>query len=724
VKNTIMRVSFWRRALLLSLAVLVANWCSGFGFTAVGSDGALKLNPVFTDNMVLQRDANTAIFGTAVSGLTVEVEFAGQQKEVVADANGEWRLQLDPMSASTAGRSLIVRIKDDSSSSITIQYVLVGDVWLCAGQSNMAYKMNMHYTYGLSYADIPNVSYLTLGTDVMDSPQKLITLPSWQPEWTPLEGESAIQGCLAVSYFFAEKWAQDSEVPVGFIGAAEGGKILETFMSSESLENLPNGIEIPATATFNIPSTLYNSMIHPLLPLTIKGVIWYQAESNTFRNAPDYGTLFKIMISDWRNRWGQGDFPFLFVQLPSQNVPGGNRCEKAIIRDSQAEALELSNTYMVATIDVGEYENVHPFNKQPVGERLALVAEMLDGADVLWHSPEYDGKTAGTNGSFDVRFRNLEGTALVGKQVVMNKVRDMPVGTDPEAFVMEADPLYGFEICGSDGQFVPANATITSTNTVNVWSSEVAEPTEIRYGWRNFSLCNLATSEGLPVVPFRTDFFDPNDIGVFFGTGSFDEPAGGVSQRFDLTSAVYNSASGITRCETSFSVTNYATYVEEPLHTIAQWVNPPANFDIFPKNELFLFSWNEDLGTNAFLCWIQTDDGEPFAIDLTQPGSTFSVTIRSTLEAYAQSVLDPSVHFVVRQLGVWYVSETNFTQTVSIDLAAQKWAVFDTTVISSFMTLDGAVFGTPVLDNVDAVGFFAKNIGDLRFEGVGVISGE
>jgi len=472
------------------------------------ADIPIRLSSVFTDGMVLQRDQESAVFGFAEPGAQVMVRFADQKKTATAGPEGKWKLRLDPLASSRSPRKLSIYDKKGTEIQ-TIQDILVGDVWLCAGQSNMALMMNYYLKNSPDspIVDVPNTRYLKLSKGDHEGPQDEVQT---KKSWLALKNRE-IGECSAVAYYFADHWAKNSKVPLGLIIAAEGGKIVETFMSSESLAALPSDIEVKATAKHNKPSLMYNPMIHPLHGTTIKGVIWYQAESNTFRNPLDYGVFFKAMITDWRDQWGRGNFPFLFVQLPSHAKPNDMTGEiKAWVRDAQAQALELPNTYMAVTLDVGEYEGVHPYHKQPVGDRLARIAEHLDGDQVLWNSPSYN-RSEIEKDHLRIYFNGLAGKKLSTQRVVMNKTKDMPVGEDPDAFVMGADKLHGFEICGNDRQFISAEAKIVSANEVRVWSPSISDPIAVRYGWENFSLANLVGADGLPAAPFRTDRFDPPD---------------------------------------------------------------------------------------------------------------------------------------------------------------------------------------------------------------------
>ena len=490
---------------------------AGFSFTvepASLSDITTRLNSAFADNMVLQRNKNIPIFGVGNPGEQVIVEFDTQEEVATVDIFGKWEVLLDSLAASTVPRTLSV-YSSDRTLIATVDNVLIGDVWVCAGQSNMALMMSYYdgsYN-GNTISNVPYTRYIAVTSDNPDSPQDDATI-SGDGTWRSLEG-SDISPCSIVAYFFAERWQQNTGVPLGFIIAAEGGKIIEAFMSQESIDSLPPEIEIMATASFNTPGSRYNSMIHPLHGLAINGVLWYQAEANTWRNPLEYGIFFKAMIEDWRERWGQGDFPFLFIQLPSHDLADDTTGEmKAWIRNSQAQALDLTNTHMVVSLDVGEFTNVHPYNKQPIGQRISRIAEHLDGdTNMVYQYPTYDGAEIGSS-NVVISFSGLEDAILTTQRVVMNMTEALPVGDDPTALIMEADQLHGFQICGSDEVFVDATAVI-SNNQVIVSNPGISNPAAVRYGWENFSLANFVGADDLPVAPFRTDDFDAPD---FFGT--------------------------------------------------------------------------------------------------------------------------------------------------------------------------------------------------------------
>jgi sialate O-acetylesterase len=255
----------------------------------------------------------------------------------------------------------------------------------------------------------------------------------------------------------------------------------------------------PSIEARNQPSELYNGMIHPLLPMKYKGIIWYQGEGNA-REYKYYGESFKAMISVWRERFGDPELPFYFAQLSAYGLVPDKIW--AYMREAQDQALELPHTGRIVITDLGEYSWIHPEDKAPVGERFARLALNDMGVKPFAGFPEYK-SIRKTGDHMEITFSNV-GEGLRTQRVVLNKTKGEPIRKDPQAFVVEADTLQGFEIAGSNGVLVKAVAKITGKDTVEVWSPEVTNPVDVRYAFENFPLCNLFNSEGMPASSFRT----------------------------------------------------------------------------------------------------------------------------------------------------------------------------------------------------------------------------
>ncbi|QHI68277.1 sialate O-acetylesterase [Tichowtungia aerotolerans] len=501
----------------------------------------VKLNPLFTDHMVLQRNHATPVYGTADPGENITVEFAGQVKTAVAGENGEWKVTLDPMPASSKPRSLSVQSTIGHHKSSIVD-VLVGDVWLCAGQSNMATEIRLYPTLREAKADVLNNSQVRMfkfqreGIGAEKPSKEVVIDAPFQNSWQKMTPAMARE-FSATGAFFGNALQPMAGIPIGLLYANRGGTAVNQWLPMEFMQSKPElyapflGADNPwwtdgprNPGLIRAPSRLFNGTIHPVIPFAIRGCIWYQGESDD-RYSDIYGEMFSDLITVWRNLWGY-DFQFLFVQLAPYDVVGwdARREAWAFLREAQDAALALPNTARAVIIDSGEQLDIHPQNKQPVGERLALLAANLDQPDIEAHSPEFD--TAEVVGSkIRVTFK-YAASGLEARRVAMNKNKRIEPGTDPEAFVIEADTLAGFTVCGEDHKFVPAKARITGTNTVEVWADSVDAPVAVRYGWANFPLCNLYNSAGLPACPFRSDHFPPPD----FSESGLDVSAAQIQQ--------------------------------------------------------------------------------------------------------------------------------------------------------------------------------------------------
>ncbi len=489
----------------------------------------VRLNPLFTDHMVLQRNRPVPVYGTADPGEKVVVAFAGQVKTSVAAKDGKWMVKLDPMPASSKSRSMTLRSTLDTRH-LTLSDVLVGDVWLCAGQSNMATEMKLYPTLRGEKAEAMTNQMVRLfkvksgGIGSKEPSDTVVVDPAFKGSWQRMSPAFARE-FSAVASFFGEALQPTIGVPVGLLYANRGGTAVNQWLPMDFMKGKPKlyerylGPKNPwwkerpkNPGLVRAPSRLFNGTIYPLIPFAIRGTIWYQGESG-MRDSDIYAEIFTDLIQVWRGLWGY-DFPFLFVQLAPYGgtaVHWDARHESwAFIREAQASALKLPNTGMAVITDAGEMLDIHPQNKQPVGERLALLAEKLDHPDIVADSPLFQGMEK-RGSRIEITFDN-GGAPLETRRVAMNRNKRKEPGTDPEAFVVDADTLKGFVLCGADRKFVEAQARITSTNTVEVWSDQIPDPVAVRYGWANFPLCNLYNQAGLPASPFRTDHFPAPDF--------------------------------------------------------------------------------------------------------------------------------------------------------------------------------------------------------------------
>jgi len=431
---------------------------------ASGVRGEVKPNALFSDNAVLQQGAKVPVWGSAAEGEKVAITFDGQTETAVAK-DGKWMVHLKPHKA---GGPFTMTIK--GANTVTITNVLVGEVWICSGQSNMAFRKGK--LKDSASEDYPKLRMFTVAMKSDLKPQADVT-GSWVECTTTTVG-----GFSAVGYFFGRDIHKATGLPVGMIHSSVGGTPAESWTSLSGLEKEPSlrrYVEQAGKDGKRSVAVLFNGMIAPLIPYAIKGAIWYQGESNNGR-AFEYRTLFPCMIADWRAKWGIGDFPFFFVQIAPFN---GMTPE---IREAQLLTWKKTpNTAMAVITDVGEAGNIHPVKKEPVGVRLALAARALVyGEKMEYSGPEYDSMRIDQNRVI-LSFKHV-GSGLVAKD----------------------GPLKGFTIAGADKKFVDAKAEING-DTVVVSNDQVAAPVVVRYGWANVPDVNFWNKEGLPASPFRTD---------------------------------------------------------------------------------------------------------------------------------------------------------------------------------------------------------------------------
>ena len=479
--------------------------------------------PLFTDHAVLQRDKPVPVWGTADAGEKVSVTFAGQTKSATASADGRWSVTLDALTASATPATLTIAGKN----TLTLSDILVGEVWLASGQSNMEWAVNNTYDKAIDVPASANplIRHIKIKRTVADAPASTVAIErnTWEAAAPATTGNFT-----AVGYYFARDIHALVGVPVGIINSNWGGTQAESWTDTETIAAIPEvGARInerwakaladyPAgKAKFdadlaawkqeqeaakasgqpftkpqprspqgpghqNTPASLYNAMIAPLVPYALRGAIWYQGESNAGR-AADYDDLFGAMITGWRAKFGQGDFPFYWVQLA--NFGNLTDISWAFLRESQTKTLALPATGQAVIIDIGDQKDIHPRNKKDVGRRLARLALTRDyGFKIVDSGPVFE-KAEREGAGFRVTLKTA------GKLIA--PLNDLP----------------GFELAGADKVFHPADAKIEK-NTVVVTSASVAEPVAVRYAWRNAPVAGLFNDEGLPAVPFRSDTWD------------------------------------------------------------------------------------------------------------------------------------------------------------------------------------------------------------------------
>jgi sialate O-acetylesterase len=473
----------------------------------------LRLTNVITDHAVLQRDAPIHLWGEASPAEKITIHFHDQAVATTASRLGLWEAWLMP---EQAGGPFTLTVH--GSSELTRSDLLVGDVWFASGQSNMemplaGFPPTAHITNAaqeIAQADLPQVRLLRMEQKSSDAPVDGISAV-WQ-SCTP----DTAKDFSAVAYFFAREISRREHIPIGVIDSSWGGTPIDSWISLDALsadaslmpafaarahfadmqthleqiESAEKSADAEAAAQHKpapshpwhpdpsswIPAALYNGMVAPFTPYTIKGFLWYQGETDS---APDrvglYAKLLPTLIADWRRQWRQGNLPFLFVQISSFESPQENW---GLIRDSQRRSLQVANTGMAVTLDIGQRDNVHPPDKQTVGARLALVARALAyGEPTLAFSGPLYRQTTRESGSLRIWFDHAEGLHSSGAA------------------------LLGFEVAGADGHFVPATASVQGTSVV-VSAPEVAEPAQVRYAWQSFTDANLYNGLPLPASTF------------------------------------------------------------------------------------------------------------------------------------------------------------------------------------------------------------------------------
>jgi len=484
--------------------------------------GAVRLPAILGSGMVLQQDSDLCIWGWARPGEQVTVRLAGQDGKATAGPDGQWTVTLLPL---TAGGPYQLAVQG-AGEALVLDDVLVGEVWLCSGQSNMWWPVKLCAAgeQETREANWPRIRLFTAPVKPCLKPQQDV-----KGQWTACTPDS-VKDFSAVAYYFGRYLHRELGVPIGLIHSSVGGTRIEAWTSREALEADPMNQPMlqqwdtrvakypqqaqekyqrkllkweqkvqqaqtqfqpapqkpdpptPPEEDANGPTVLYNGMIAPLTPLAIRGVIWYQGESNA-SNAWAYRTLLPMMIHDWRQRWGRGDFPFLQVQLANFGPRQDDQPPMwAELREAQLRSLEVVNTAMAVAIDIGDANDIHPPNKQDVGKRLALAAlATVYGKDAAFSGPIY-------------RSMRVDGDSIV---LSLDHVEGGLTSRDGQ-------PLTGFAIAGEDRSFVDAQARIEG-HTVVVSSPRAPRPVAVRYGWANNPPCNLYNAAGLPASPFRTD---------------------------------------------------------------------------------------------------------------------------------------------------------------------------------------------------------------------------
>ena len=492
----------------------------------------LKLPAIIADHMVLQQKLADPIWGWDTPGTRVTVSFAGKEYTATAGSDGRWVVKLDPMPANATPQTMTIT----GSSKRELADILIGEVWMCSGQSNMEFRLaeDSNGPVEAASANIPGIRLITVPHVGTQELQK-----DFKGEWTPCNPGSAAK-FSAVGFFFGRYLHQILNVPVGLINDSWGGSSAEAWVRRSSLEQDPRfkpliertvkresginsglakseyekqmaawqvasdkdkaeGKPLPRQPSDpsvfltdqHRPGNIFAGMVYPTLGYGIKGVIWYQGESNAGQ-AYEYNVLFPFLIEQWRKEQGQGDFPFYWVQLANYQAtkPQPSESNWAELREAQTKTMQLTNTGQAVIIDLGNGINIHPRNKHDVAARLVRWALVKDygvqtpGSFMPFRSPEFQ----------SVAFAGNKATITIdsfGSQL-------RPFGTEE---------VTGFALCGPDQVWHWAKGKVLGKNQVEVISDEVPAPLAVRYAWADNPVCNLYSVDGLPLTPFRTDDF-------------------------------------------------------------------------------------------------------------------------------------------------------------------------------------------------------------------------
>jgi sialate O-acetylesterase len=492
--------------------------------SAAALSAQVSLPKVLSNHMVIQRDLPVHVWGLAAPGQEVAVSFRGESRSVQADPLGHWSAYLKPGEAGGPFKLIVTpgatangsAAQVANQSPITVGDVMVGDVWIASGQSNMEFPLSRASTAAqdLPHAANPQIRLLMINKRASD----YAMFDADTEGWTLSTPETA-KDFSAVAWYFARDIAAREHVTVGVVDSTWGGTVGESWVRLTALgedaslapifvargKMTDKAADADAEAKYEerqreeakaagkpapqfpwhpplntwAPGLLWNGMIAPLVPMPIRGVIWYQGESNSaLARVHSYDRVMRTLIEDWRRQWGIGDFPFLYVQI--SNFKSTPLEDWAELREQQVRTLAMRNTAMAVTIDIGNPDDVHPTDKLDVGLRLARAARALSyGENVEYSGPMFRQATP-ESGAIRVWFDDAKGLNAKGGTVT------------------------GFEVAGRDGRYAPASASIDGS-TIVATSPEVPAPVYVRYGWANSPKCNVFNGEGLPASPFTSE---------------------------------------------------------------------------------------------------------------------------------------------------------------------------------------------------------------------------
>jgi len=501
-------------------------------FLATAAFAAVEPAGIFTDHAVLQQNKPVRVWGTAEAGETVEIDFAGQRKSAVANAEGRWMIVLDEMQASMEDRTMVIR-GSRTAAPVKLKNLLIGEVWLAGGQSNMATTMQNYRK--TTQADIDGAN---------DPLLRMVTIPrleyagqnSNRPQWKPTTPQN-VKGFSATAYYFAKNLRKTLNVPIGIVSCSVGATPAEAWMSRDTLSSSPDmkrildaydrhvasafenetdyieqyeayevarkawvkkrnagekpnrrPKEIMGPRNYKRPCGLHETMLTQTVPYTLQGVIWYQGENNANAGAGfHYRTIFPALINEWRSEFMNPAMPFLFVQLATFGPDHDQSPFWPELREAQQWTEDhVEHCGMAVLVDGGEIDDIHPHSKDKAGLRLSLLARSMVYGEksLVCRGPRLE-KAAVGDSRIELTFGNM------GSGLVLKSVKTTP-----------------FEICGADGGYVPAEARLADGRII-VSAEGVADPEYVRYGWRKWFEPALFNAEGLPAAPFRTDDFAP-----------------------------------------------------------------------------------------------------------------------------------------------------------------------------------------------------------------------
>jgi len=476
----------------------------------------LALCSLFSDHAALQRDFPIPVWGTGHPGASVVVTLADQTQTCRVDEDGKWKVVFDPLQP--PGPYELTA--ESGAEKVSVQDLLVGDVWLCSGQSNMQWplKDSLDPVPQYEIADrSPNTRLFLVPKEGLDTPREKLE-SSWN-----VGSATSIAEFSAVAWYFSRELRESEslkDIPIGLIDCSYGGTRAEAWIRKETLAEKFEPSQLQDSFLGWKPSSMYNGMLSPLVPYSIRGALWYQGESNT--DDPDtYGDLMKTLIEEWRTLWNRPDLPFYFVQLPNYAEPMNSHFFTRI-REVQLElSKKVPHTAMAVTLDCGEPFDLHPPNKEPIGRRLGKIARARTyDEDIVYAGPIF-------------KSMEREGTRL---RLSFDHIGSgLAIG---EGY----DRLEGFSLCGPDGTYWNAESEIDGDSVV-VGSDHVSEPAHVRYAWAGNPRAALYNQEGLPASPFRTDDFEATDAELYERPSSFV-----------FTSPIYEAEIGWDGCLTRISV--------------------------------------------------------------------------------------------------------------------------------------------------------------------------